>query len=83
MPGQTKTQPGKKPGPTGRYAICPWSHTPGVHKLVAKQVSRSAKGNQWFRCVCGVRVYAPPHHPVPPGTKKDMLNSGAIIPDEM
>ena len=72
-----------KPGPTGRYVVCPWSNTPGVHNVLAKQVQRSEKGVLWFRCVCGFRGYAPKGHPLPPGTKKDMLASGAIIPDEM
>jgi hypothetical protein len=70
-----------KVGPTGRYVFCPYSNT--THGLFAKQVTRSKNGNLWFRCVCGLRGYAPSGAPVPKMTRDAALKAGALIPDEM
>lgn len=70
-----------KAAPTGRYWICPQSHT--KHGLFAKQVQRSPKGVLYAFCVCGFRMFAAKGDPVPKMTREAAIKAGALIPDEM
>lgn len=66
---------------TGRYWICPQSHT--KHGLFAKQVTMSQNGVLYAFCVCGFRMFAAKGDPLPKMDRKAVTEAGALIPDEL